>query len=169
MWLSILATSFDLCLNICIQLYLPSPKIHIQGHFRWFYFVLILHWHDMVQWDVLHHVREGTVQLSSTTENLIHTWCNVLNCTGTSSPLNSYVHNVLVHIFIKATALPTCVIYASLHRFKLACCCFVHLENVYTALFHTTTFNGDHVYSINYHKNVLYCRYDLFTVFTFSL
>lgn len=51
-----LQASFDLCLNICIRLYLPFPKNHIQGHPRWIYFVLILYWHDMVQWDVLQHV-----------------------------------------------------------------------------------------------------------------
>ncbi len=42
--------SFDLCLNICIRLYFPSPEIHIQGRSKWLYFVLILHWHE---WDVL--------------------------------------------------------------------------------------------------------------------
>lgn len=59
----------------------------------------------------LQSIREGTVQYSSTTENLIQTLCNISNatqnCTRTTATLNNDEHNVLVHIILKGMVLPT--------------------------------------------------------------
>lgn len=105
-----LQASFDLCLNICIRLYRPFPKIHIQGHPRWIYFVLILHWHDMVQWDntsTVHKRRNRPVQLNhwESDTNFVHHIKSNTNCTRTSATLNNYAHNVLVRIFLKGRVL----------------------------------------------------------------
>lgn len=50
----------------------------------------------------------SSVRPNSTTENLIHTWLNVLKCnTNCTRNMPNYVHNVLVHIFLKEIEFPT--------------------------------------------------------------
>lgn len=112
--------------------------------------------------------REGTVQSSSTTENLIQTLCNILNATQIAPEPQ------LLWIIMRIMCLCTfflkeeysqdrkCVIiYAPS---KLLCCHFEwehkrrHLENVYTALFHPTTSHGEfiHIHPKKHRKRSLF-------------